>query len=48
MRSFPVVLNSNSYKEFEEKVGKSNIATFDVDAKTFDDQAHKVASDTLL
>ena len=48
MRLLPVLLNTNSFKEFEEKVGKSNIATFDVDSETFCDEACEVASDIWL
>ena len=48
MRSLPVLLNTNSFKEFKEKVGKSNIATFDVDAETFCDETHGVTSDIWL
>ena len=45
MRSLPVLLITNSFKEFKEKVGTSNVVTFDVDAETFDDEAWKVSSD---
>ena len=45
MMSLPVLLITNSFKGFEEKVGTSNVVTFDVDTETFDDEACKVPSD---
>ena len=48
MRLLPVLLETASFKEFEEKVGKINIANFDVDSKMKSDKACEVASDVLL
>ena len=48
MRSLHIILKTNFFKQFKEKVGTSNVVTFDVDAETFDDEACKVSSDICL
>ena len=39
MRLLPMLLETSSFKEFEEKVGKSNIENFDVDSEIQNDEA---------
>ena len=48
MRLLPMLLEKISFKEFEEKVGKSNVANFDVDLETQNDEACQVASEIWL
>ena len=48
MRLLPMLLETNSFKEFEEKVGKSNIANFEFDSEIQNDEACEVASEMWL
>ena len=48
MRLLPMLLETSSFKEFEEKVGKSNIENFDVNLKIQNDKGCQVASEIYL